>query len=169
MFYFTYFLGEPWTGGYGCNECRAMYCICSWFSVPLGPVVSSSGVDNLHSAGTLLLAAVLCKRPGQKTFAWRIFSFQTCHLCSEDDRPEAECRTRTVVETSCNILVLEQTCQTSWTIDYRLEDFRFLTTVFDIYFGQACAVTLTPECGPFYHWAPVMCHFFMIEHARPRS
>ena len=53
--------------------------------------------DNLPSAGTLLLTAVLCKRPGPKTFAWQNFRFQTCHLCSEDDRPEAECRTRMVV------------------------------------------------------------------------
>ena len=44
-------------------------------------------------------------------------------------------------------------------LDYRPEDFRFLMTVFDTYFGQACAVTLTPECGLFYHWAPVMFVF----------
>lgn len=46
-------------------------------------------------------------------------------------------------------------------VDYRLEDFRFLITVFDIYFGQACAVTLTPECGLFYDWAPVMFVIFL--------
>ena len=58
MFYFTYFLGGTLDAG---------PCI--------GPVVSNSGVDNLHSAGTLLLAAVLCKRPGPKDICLAKFQF----------------------------------------------------------------------------------------------